>query len=202
MESKNSNKKINVRHLTTTAMLAAISWVLYLIQFKIPVVPSFMSMDFSETPAVIASLAMGPGAGVMVCLIKNIMHLLVSRSMWIGELSNFILGVALVVPCGLIYQKKKTRKNAVIALAVGLITMSVTCVFSNYFIVYPLYDKYVLPMEAILAMYNAILPSVTSLLPALIIFNVPFTFVKGFVCALVTFFIYKPLSKIIKNGIN
>lgn len=183
-------------------MLSAASYVLYLFGFKIPLVPSFLTMDFSELPAVIAALSMGPAAGVLVCLIKNIFHLLVSHTMWVGELSNFILGVSLCVPVGLIYQHKKTKKNAVVALLAGAVVMAAVSVPSNYFIIYPLYDKIAFPMEAIIAAYSAINPNVTSLLPALVLFNVPFTFAKAMVSVLVTLLIYKPLSRIIKGGIE
>lgn len=156
-------------------------------------------MDFSELPAVIASLSMGPVAGVLVCLLKNVLHLTISHTMWVGELSNFILGVAFVVPVGLIYKKHKTKKGAVAALISGAVIMALVGVVSNYFIIYPLYDKLAFPMEVIVGMYTAILPQVTSLMQALIVFNLPFTFVKAMVSVLVTLFIYKPLSPVIKG---
>lgn len=195
------NKKsfMSVRTLTVTAMLTAVSYVLYLFGFKLPIVPNFLTMDFSELPAVIASLSMGPVAGVMVCLLKNLLHLAISHTMWVGELSNFILGAAFVVPVGLIYQKKKTKKGAVLALLSGAVIMAAAGVVSNYFIIYPLYDKVAFPMEVIVGMYTAILPKVTTLLPALLIFNFPFTLVKALVSVLVTLLIYKPLSPIIKG---
>lgn len=190
---------MSVRTLTVTAMLTAVSYVLYLFGFKLPIVPNFLTMDFSELPAVIASLSMGPVAGVMVCLLKNLLHLAISHTMWVGELSNFILGAAFVVPVGLIYQKKKTKKGAVLALLSGAVIMAAAGVVSNYFIIYPLYDKVAFPMEVIVGMYTAILPKVTTLLPALLIFNFPFTLVKALVSVLVTLLIYKPLSPIIKG---
>ncbi len=195
------NKKsvMSVRTLTVTAMLTAASYVLFLFGFKIPIVPSHLTMDFAELPAVIAALAIGPGAGVMVCLLKNVLHLAISHTFWVGELSNFLIGAAFVLPVGLIYKRKKTKKNAIIALCAGAVIGTVFSVFSNYFLIYPLYDKIAMPMEVILSLYTAILPSVTTLLPALIIFNVPFTLVKLFVSVIVTLFIYKPLSPIIKG---
>lgn len=190
---------MSVRSLTATAMLTAASYVLYLFGFKIPIVPSFLTMDFAELPAVIASLSMGPVAGVLVCLLKNILHLAISKTMWVGELSNFILGVAFVVPIGIIYNKMKTKKGAVIALFTGCIVMSLFGFISNYFVIYPLYDKIALPMNVIIGMYSAILPGVDKLWQCLLIFNVPFTFVKALVSVIVTLFIYKPLSPIIKG---
>lgn len=192
-------KKLTTRELTAIAMLIAVSWVLYMFNFKIPIVPSFLSMDFSELPAVIASLSMGPAAGVLVCLVKNLLHLLISQTLWIGELSNFILGAAFVAPIGFIYRRHKTKKNAVIAMLAGAVSMCVVGLFSNYFLIYPLYGKFAIPMEVIVGMYSAILPAADTLFKALVIFNVPFTFVKAMVSVVVTFFVYKPLSNVIKN---
>lgn len=195
----NSSSQLTTRKLTSIAMLSAASYVLYLIGFKIPIVPSFLTMDFSELPAVIASLSMGPAAGILVCLIKNVFHLLASHTFWVGELSNFILGVAFCVPAGLIYQHRKTKKNAVAALICGAVFMAIISIPSNYFIIYPLYDKIAMPMESIIAAYSAINSNVKSLLPALILFNVPFTFVKAMVSVVAAIFVYKPLSRIIKD---
>lgn len=195
------NKKsfMSVRALTSTAMLTAVSYVLYLLGFKIPIVPSFLTMDFSELPAVIASLAFGPTAGVMVCLLKNLLHLTISHTMWVGELSNFILGIAFVIPTGLIYRTHKTKKGAIAALLSGAVIMACVSVVSNYFIIYPLYDKVAFPMEVIIGMYTKLLPSVTTLLQALLIFNFPFTLVKAMVSVVVTLLIYKPLSPLLKG---
>lgn len=195
-------KKLNVRQLTAIGMLTAVSWVLYLFGFKIPVVPSFLTMDFSELPAVIASLTMGPMAGVLVCFLKNFLHLLISHTMWVGELSNFILGVAFVIPVGLIYKKHKTKSGAVIALLGGAIIMALISVPSNYFLIYPLYDAIAFPMDVIVGMYTALFPKLDTLLKCLVAVNVPFTFFKAIVSVIVTLLVYKPLSRIIKGGIN
>lgn len=202
MNQTKTVSRFQTRQMTAIAMLSAASYVLYLGGFTIPLVPNFLTMDFSELPAVIASLSMGPLAGIMVCAIKNIFHLLISRTMWVGELSNFILGVAFCVPAGLIYGHKKTKKNAVVALICGAVIMALVSIPSNYFLIYPLYDKIAYPMTAIIAAYSAINPGVTSLLPALVIFNVPFTLVKALVSVVMTLLIYKPISQVIKQGIE
>ena len=81
----------DVRKLVFTALLAAISSVLMLFSIKVPLMPSFISFDFSDFPAVMASLTMGPVAGVFVCLVKNIINLFSSMTGGVGELYNFIL---------------------------------------------------------------------------------------------------------------
>ena len=78
--------------------------------------------------------------------------------------------------------------------------MALFSIVSNYFVIYPMYYSILgFPEEAVLGMYQALLPSVKNILQARIIFNVPFTFVKGLICALVTMLIYKPLSPILKG---
>ena len=191
-----------VRFITVTAMLSAISFVLMYFEFPIPIMPAFIKFDFSDLPALIGTFAYGPLCGVIVCLIKNLLHLMDSNSMLVGELSNFILGAAFVIPAGLIYKFKKTKKSALIGGITGAVFMGVFCVFSNYFIVYPVYYQVARPEEAILGMYQAILPSMKSILQSLIVFNLPFTVVKGLISVAITMLVYKPLSPILKGRYN
>ena len=76
--------------------------------------------------------------------------------------------------------------------------MAVLSVPFNYFLVYPAYEVfYGMPMEAIIGAYQVILPSVDNLLECLLIFNLPFTFCKGLIDAIICFLIYKPLSPLL-----
>ena len=107
-------KRVNVRYLTVTAMLSAVAYILMFLDFSVPFMPSFIKMDLSELPALIGSFAMGPLCGVIICLVKNVLHLFITSTGGVGELSNFILGVAFVLPAGLLYKHKKTRTTALI----------------------------------------------------------------------------------------
>ena len=87
-------KKVNVRTLAMTAVLGAVATVLMFFSFSIPIIlPSFLAMDFSELPALIAAFTMGPVSGVVVCLIKNLVNLPSSGTGGAGELCNFLMGV-------------------------------------------------------------------------------------------------------------
>lgn len=187
------------RKIAVTAILAAMSTALMFLEFPIPaLIPGFIKMDFSELPALIASFSMGPLCGVTVCLVKNLVHLPFTMSGGVGELANFILSSSFVLTAGLVYKHKKTRAGAFIGSLLGAFIMAAISVPSNYFVVYPIYEK-LMPMEAIIGAYQAILPSVKTLLQALLIFNTPFTFVKGMLSVIITFFIYKKISPIIKG---
>ncbi|MEG0115887.1 MAG: ECF transporter S component [Hydrogenoanaerobacterium sp.] len=192
------NKKLNIRKMTMTAMLAAVATVLMFFSFSVPLMPSFIKLDFSELPALLAAFTFGPASGIMVCLVKNLVNLLFKTKGGVGELSNFILGALFVFPAGFIYKKMRTRTGAILGAMVGSVVMAVLSVITNFYIVYPVYTAF-LPMEAILGMYRAINPNIKGLWDALIIFNMPFTFLKGLCSVVVSFFIYKPLSPILRG---
>ena len=196
-----TEKRVNVRYLTVTAMLSAIAYILMFLDFSVPFMPGFIKMDLSELPALIGSFAMGPLCGVVVCLIKNVLHLFITSTGGVGELSNFILGVAFVLPAGLIYKHKKNRRTALIGSIAGALFMGIFSVVSNYFLVYPVYYNF-MPQDVILAAYQAILPSGKNILQCLICFNMPFTIVKGLFSVVITFLTYKHISPILKGSQN
>lgn len=193
---QNSTSKVRV--LTGTAMLGAVAAVLMYLEFPIPIMPSFVKLDVSELPALIASFAYGPVSGILVCLIKNLIKLPSTSTAAVGELFNFVMGALFVGVAGLIYKRNKTRKGAIVGALLGALVMAVVSVPYNYFIVYPAYVvMYHLPLDAIIGMYQAINPNVNGLLACLLVFNLPFTFVKGALDAALCFLIYKPLSPIL-----
>ena len=196
---KTSNSRSNhIRFLVVTGVLSAVAAVLMMLSFSVPFMPSFIKLDFSERPALIAAYSMGPISGVIVCLIKNLINLPMTTTGGVGELSNFLLGVAFVVPAGLLYHRKKTRSMALIAALVGALTMALLGLPLNYFVTYPAYTKF-LPLDVIIQAYQAIFPGVDGLLGSLLMFNVPFTFFKGLLNTALTFLIYKHISPIIKG---
>lgn len=198
--SAQTNKKPNIRKLTTIAVMSAIGAILMFVEFPIPfLIPAFVKFDFSELPALLATFVFGPTAGVSVCLIKNLIHLLITKSAGIGELSNFVLGATFVYIAGLIYKRNKSRKAALIACITGAVAMAIVCIPLNYYIIYPAYAKMFGGMDKIIAAYEEINSKATSLLTALVLSNVPFTLLKGISVSVITFLIYKPLSPILKG---
>ena len=194
-----NGKTVNVRALAVTGMLSALAFALMYLEFPIPLLmPPFIKMDLSDFPALIAAYCFGPLWGVCVCLIKNLIHLFFSSTGGVGELANFLLGALFVIPAGLVYKLKKSRKSALIGAIVGAVVMALGSLVTNNFIVYPVYYNF-MPKEAILAAYQAILPSVKTIPQCLLIFNVPFTFVKAMISVIIVFPTYKYLSPILKG---
>ena len=190
---------ISVHYLTVTAMLSAIAFILQFFEFPIPLMPSFIKLDLSDLPGLIASFALGPVSGVIVCLIKNLIHLSLSQTGGVGEMCNFLMGASFVLPAGVIYKMNKTRQGAVIGSLVGAVVMAALSFPINYFITYPVYELF-MPEEVIVAAYQAILPSVQTLSQCLLVFNVPFTLLKALCSVVVTLLIYKKLSPILHGN--
>ena len=140
-----------------------------------------------------------PLAGIPVCLIKNIIKLTTTSSAGVGELCNFLLGVAMVVPAGFIYKYKKTRIGALIACLAGCVISAGLSLFVNYYISYPVYYQLLAPEDVVLGLYQVINPNVKTIWEALIIFNIPFTFIKMLIDSVITFAVYKPLSNALKK---
>ena len=175
--------------LTVTAMLSTVAFLLMFIEFPIPaLIPAFVKLDISDLPELLAAFSLGPIYGVIVTLLKNVLF----------SVLHGIMGSVFSFTAGFIYQKKKSRKSALIGALAGALLMAVLSVPLNYFVVYPAYVVcYHLPLEAIIGMYQAIRPSTNGLLECLMVFNMPFTFVKGMIDVALCFLIYKPLSPLL-----
>ena len=198
-KATNRNRVSMIRKLTITAIMSALAYALMLIEFPVPFMPPFIKFDVSELPALITAFAFGPQYGVLVCLIKNALHLPASTTQFVGELSNFLMGAVFVFIAGLFYKIRKNRKFAFIGAMVGNLAMAVACFLVNFFITYPIYMKILIPEPVILGMYQDLLPSMDSIWKSILVFNVPFTFAKGLVSVIITFLIYRKLSPILKG---
>lgn len=89
-------------------------------------------------PALIGAFALGPIAGVMIELIKNLLHFITKTSTGgVGELANFLIGAAMVIPSGIIYAKSKKKSTALIGMLIGTILMATVGSLTNYYILIP-----------------------------------------------------------------
>lgn len=201
MQSPAQKRANHTRRMVMTAVMSALSSVLMFFSFNVPLMPSFIKLDLSELPALIAAFSMGPVNGAIVCLVKNLVNLFFSTTGGVGELSNFLLGVFFVVPAGLIYQARPKLSGAIVGSVVGALLMAVLSVFSNYFVVYPIYTAFI-PMDAIIGMYQAINPKADNLWKCLLMFNMPFTFFKGMISAVITIAVYKKITPLINGKIE
>lgn len=139
MMQKNQMQSSNLSRLIILSLLGAVSLLLFFINFPLPLLPSYLKVDFSDVPAIMATLIFSPLAGVIVVAIKNILYLAVGGGDIVGVAANFLAGVLLVLPIGILYHKFKSVKSVVSGLITGTIIMAVGMGIFNYFILLPAY---------------------------------------------------------------
>ncbi|AIE60584.1 ECF transporter S component [Bacillus methanolicus] len=180
-------KKRNTKTLVTVGMLSTIAYVLMLLNFPIPPFPSFLLIDFSDIPALIASLVFGPVAGIFVELIKNILDYFMKGSptgVPVGHIANFAAGIIFILPTWYVYTKLKTKKGMTIALVTGTIVMAVLMSILNYFVILPAYTFFL----------NAPAMSSPEMRQLVVTAILPFNIVKGLLLSIVFMLIFSRLQ--------
>ena len=188
-------RRFTTRQLTTIAILAAISAVLFMVE--IPIV-LFYKLDFSNLPVLLGAFAMGPGPATLILLIKSLLGLLHTSSQGVGELADFLMGFAMILPAGLIYQRHKTRKGAMIGLIAGAAAATIAGVLSNVWLMIPFYGAvYGMPVEKIVAMGQALIPAIENEWGFVLLITGPFNLLKWALISVITLLVYKPLSPLL-----
>ena len=206
MSTQNGKQSARLRMLTTTAMLAAMAGVLMFIEFPLGfIAPPFYKLDFSEVPVLIGTFAFGPIQGIVIEIVKILIHLVIkgTQTAFVGELGNLLIGCALIVPAGIIYRMKKTKKAALLGMTVSTLFMSIVGVFLNAFLLIPTFAAaFHVTVETIVGMGNAIFPAVNSVFTLCLLCVLPFNLLKGIIVSVIVAIIYKPLSRLIHKGIE
>ena len=199
--SKDS-EKFRVNRIAVMAMLSAVAIILNLFSVPLWFAPGFYKLDLSELPVVIGTFALGPVAGVTIEAVKIILNLLFNgtSTAFIGEIANYIMGCAYVVPAGIIYYSNKTRKNALVGLGLGTLISITVGSLLNAVLLLPVYARiYGMPMESLIAMGTAKNESISGLTTFILLAVAPFNLVKYGLVSLITMLIYKPVSRLIKS---
>lgn len=186
--------------MTKIAMLSVLAFILMQFELILPMFPSFLKIDVSDLPALIGAFAMGPFAGVGIAAIKNMLHLLQTSTGGVGELANFFVASAMIIPAAMIYTNHKTKKSAFIGLIVGTVIMSIAGGLANYFVLIPFYTAF-MPIDTIIELGTLVNPSIVSLETLVVFGIVPFNIVKGLVLSILTLVLYKRISPILHKGL-
>lgn len=194
-----TRKLLDVKNVVLMGMLGAIGAVLMLFEFPLPfIAPSFYGLDLSEIPVLIGAFSMGPAAGAVIEGVKILVKLVIKPTStgFVGEFANICIGCALVLPAGIIYKMKKTKKGAVIGMVVGTVSMALVGAVLNAVVMLPFYSNF-MPLESILAAGAAINPAIGSVWTFVFLAVAPFNLIKGALVSLITALIYKRISVII-----
>lgn len=197
------HKVFTTNYLVKIAVLAAVARVVMFLEFPLPMFPPFLKLDFSDLVPLIGSLSMGPLAGILIELVKCLIHLVNSTTGGVGDLANFIVGAAYVWAAGFYYQRHKTKKGAIAGLCLGTLTMILAGAFVNYAITIPLYGLVMgWSEEMIVGMGNAIIPAIQNRLTLILFAFCPFNLLKGIILTILAIPLYKPLSPLLHKGLR
>lgn len=177
-------KKISIRELTTIGILGGVSTALMFWEFPLPLMPAFLKLDLSTIPVLIAGFLFGPVQGIIVALIKDLIHLLSTQTGGVGELADFICALSMVVPSSLIYIKKKNKKSAFRGLLAAVSFLIFASALTNMFLMLPMYMGSA-PFDVKLDIV------ITGI--------IPFNLIKGIILSTITMLLYKKISIIIKR---
>lgn len=196
------SKSNNTKTVALIGMLGAISAVLMMIDFPLPLFPSFMKFDLGELPALFAGFFLGPAAGCLVIVVKMLLKLVVkgTSTAFVGEFMNIIASVSYVLPAALIYRTRHTKAGAKKAMILGTLLTAVICVFLNAWISFPMYGRlYGLSMEAIVGMAAKANPLVHDNVTLMLFSVFPFNLLKYGVTSVLTWLIYKRAGNAIRR---
>lgn len=191
----------STRTMVKVSVLGVIAFVLMF--FELPLIflaPPFIKMDISDLPALIGAFAMGPMAGVIIQLLKNVLNVVIegTTTAGVGEFANFVVGSAFAYTAGFIYFKKRTFGRAVVGLVAGTIIMTIVISFANYYVMFPFYAKlFGWPIENLVEMGTAINKNIIDMKTMIIYAIVPFNLLKGTILTALTILIYKKVSPIL-----
>lgn len=191
-----ANEKTSI--LAKAAVFSAIAYIVMLIEFPLPFAPAFLKLDFSDIPALIVAFAIHPVVGVLVQLVKNILHFITKTSTGgVGELGNFLVGASFVFVAGYIYRLNRTKKNALIGCIAATIVMTATAAIFNILVLIPFYAN-IMPIETIVAMGSAITSKITDV-NSLVLYGItPFNIFKGVVISGIAMYLYPKIRVLIK----
>ena len=192
---------LSVRKIAITGVFSAISFVLMYFEFPLPFAPSFYKFDFSDIPALIGGFAAGPLVGVMIELIKVTLNILLqgTTSGFVGEIANFVVGAAFILPATIIYRFKKTRNVALLSCIAGTLCISVVGALLNAYFLLPAYAiMFGSGIDAFVKMGTELNSAITDVTTFCLFAVAPFNMVKGLADSAITFLVYKKLSPILK----
>ena len=185
--------KLNLKNMVLVSILGAISGVLMLFKFPLPIAPTFMKMDFSDSVLIIGGFLTGPVYSLAMIFIKWIVKLIITSTStaYAGELSGLILNISFILPMSYFYGKNKTKKTAIILMIIFSITTSLVAIFTNVYMIFPLYG---LSGNAIVGPFKVLFPFVDSVWQVMLISILPFNLMKIAINSIIALILYKKVS--------
>lgn len=207
MKEKKKSNISKTQRITLIGIFSALAAVLMYLEipfFFAP--PEAYKMDFSEVPVLIASFMLGPVEGIITETLKILIKLIIkpTSTAFVGEFANLVVGITFVLPAAVIYKRKKSRMGALLGMTVGTFIMTVAGCIVNAFVLLPAFAYMFgnVTISEIVKLGTAVNPAITNMFTFVMLAVAPVNIVKGVLVSLVVYFIYKPVTKGIRNIIK
>ena len=210
LKKQQKPKFFTAGNMAVMGILTAISYILYLLPklipiFNFPIFPGWLEFQVSDLPALLGGFAIGPWAAVIIVVIKCLLKMPMTSTTCVGELADIIVGIAFAVPASLMYQHFKNRKSAIAGMGIGTVIAIVVSMLANWLILVPFYATTMFGDIGYDAGLAILTDALKTIYPWITIENfyvnyifigvLPFNALRCIVCAIVSYFVYKPLSK-------
>lgn len=178
-----TKKRKITKYISMIAVFVALGYALSYLEIPMPAPITFLKLDFSNVMTMLCGFTLGPISMVVCEGLKQLLWFLThSTTGGVGELGNFIMTVSYAIIPSVMYRFKKGRVIVLIGLAAGCFMQVVSALLVNRFITFPLY------------MGDGAAQVFESVFPYMIAFNIG----KALLVSLITFFLYKSLSRSLK----
>lgn len=174
------------RKLILISMLSAIGFILMFIKFPIPFLPPYLTLDFSDVPALFATFTFGPFVGIIVAFIKNLLNFLFNVGDPVGPFANFLAATSFIVTFYYATKYKTQTKSLIIGAIAGTLVMTIVLSVLNYFLLLPLYGM-IMNLTDVVQNIKVIIVSGV----------VPFNLIKGLLVSLVFILLFKRLKHVL-----
>lgn len=168
-----------LRQLIIVSILAALSFILMLLQFPLPFIPPYLTVDFSDIPAFIGFMLFGGMAGSLIIVLKIVIFALLAASEPIGPISNMLAAFSFLLPIYFVYMRRPSRKSLIIGFVAGTIVLTAMLAILNYFVLLPMYGLIVDQTDIINNLRVIITAGV-----------IPFNIIKGILVSIIAYIVY------------
>lgn len=186
MEGVLMNQQKNKRFIVIS-MLSAVAFILMFIKFPLPFLPPYLTLDFSDVPALLATFIFGPVAGIIVELIKNLLNFLFNMGDPIGPVANFAAAVSLLLVAYYVSKAVKSRYSIIIGLCAGIVAMTIVLSILNYFVLLPLYGMIMNLGDVVKNLKIIIVSGI-----------IPFNIIKGIAVSVIFLLLFKRLKNALR----
>ena len=187
------------RRVSIVAICSAIAAVLHILDFPLVfLAPEFYKLDFSELPVMLCGFYLGPSATVTCEAVKILLKLLLkgTSTAFVGDFANFVIGCSLVLPAAAIYHIHRSRRSALVGLAVGTVILTVFgSAFNGIYLLPKFAQLYGMPLDTIIAMGTEVNKGISSVSTFVLLAVAPLNLIKGLTISILTLLLYKRVAR-------